>query len=78
MDDAVGAKTLSVMKSNLPDAVVWNPWVDKSAATGDLGDEEYTRFLCVEAAAIGTPVTLPPGETWDCFQILDVCKDPTP
>ncbi|EEH55617.1 uncharacterized protein MICPUCDRAFT_18576 [Micromonas pusilla CCMP1545] len=78
VDDAVGAKTMSVMKSNLPDAVVWNPWVDKSAATGDLGDEEYTRFLCVEAAAIGTPVTLPPGETWDCFQILDVCKDPTP
>ena len=35
---------------------VWNPWVAKSAAMGDFGDEEYTGMVCVEAAAIAAPV----------------------
>ena len=39
-------------------AVVWNPWVDKSRDTGDLGDEDYKEMVCVEAAAIDTPVVV--------------------
>ena len=36
-----GSSTLEVHKVNFPDAVVWNPWIDKSKSMGDFGDEEY-------------------------------------
>lgn len=39
--DSGSGSTVSVHKHNFPDAVVWNPWVDKSKAMGDFGDEEY-------------------------------------
>lgn len=40
VDRGSGAE-VCVHKANFPDAVVWNPWVDKSQAMGDFGDEEY-------------------------------------
>jgi D-hexose-6-phosphate mutarotase len=39
--DKGSGSTIQVHKHNFPDAVVWNPWVDKSKAMGDFGDEEY-------------------------------------
>jgi hypothetical protein len=39
--DAGSGTSVCVTKAGFPDAVVWNPWVDKSAAMGDFGDEEY-------------------------------------
>jgi len=59
-----GRRTFSIQQTNLPDAVVWNPWVDKSAAMADFGDEEYEGMVCVESASCGRPVEVGPGETW--------------
>ena len=72
--DEANNRTIQIKKTNLPDAVVWNPWVDKCKATSDLGDSDYEKFLCVEAAAIQNPVKLAPGETWVCSQVLRVSK----
>lgn len=74
-DDA-NDRSIVVQKNNLPDAVVWNPWVDKCAKTGDLGDGDYKSFLCVEAAATSTPVVVRPGAEWTCGQVLRVVKTP--
>lgn len=42
--------------------VVWNPWIEKSAKLGDLGDSGYLRMLCVESAnAAENVVTIPAG-----------------
>lgn len=30
----------------------------------DLGDNEYKRMLCIEAAAVENPIFLKPGEEW--------------
>ena len=74
VDDVAGSRPVRITKKNLPDAVVWNPWIEKSKATGDLGDEDYKQFVCVEAAAIERPVVLPAGETWECEQVLESVK----
>jgi len=50
--------------SELPDAVVWNPWVEKSQKMADFGDDEYLRMTCVEVGAIAQPVSLAQGEVW--------------
>jgi glucose-6-phosphate 1-epimerase len=52
--------------------VVWNPGPDKAAAMNDLPDDDWLRLLCVEAAAIGTPITLAPGQEWVARQGFEV------
>jgi glucose-6-phosphate 1-epimerase len=39
--DAGSGRRVCVHKAAFPDAVVWNPWVGKSQAMADFGDEEY-------------------------------------
>lgn len=46
------------------DVVVWNPWVERSAAISDLPDDAFRCMLCVEAAAAREPVHLAAGESW--------------
>jgi glucose-6-phosphate 1-epimerase len=53
------------------DAVVWNPGPEKAAALVDLPDEGYRQMLCVEAAAIGTPVSLAAGAEWVARQSIE-------
>ncbi|CAN1811273.1 Putative glucose-6-phosphate 1-epimerase [Linum perenne] len=57
-------RTFVLRKDGLPDAVVWNPWDKKAKSIADLGDEDYKRMLCVEAAAVEKPITLKSGEEW--------------
>ncbi|XP_054783310.1 putative glucose-6-phosphate 1-epimerase isoform X2 [Prosopis cineraria] len=57
-------RTYVVKKDGLPDAVVWNPWDKKSKAMPDLGDKDYLRMICVQAACVEKPITLKPGEEW--------------
>ena len=39
--DKQAGKAISIHKTNFPDAVVWNPWVEKAKGMADFGDEEY-------------------------------------
>ena len=52
---ATGRHDIVIEKTNLPDVVVWNPWVDKSRRMNDFGDDEYLRMLCVETGLIAAP-----------------------
>jgi len=57
-----GDRTVTVARDGSASAVVWNPWVAKSAAMSDFGDDEWTGMLCVETAnAKADAVTLEPG-----------------
>jgi glucose-6-phosphate 1-epimerase len=42
-------------------AVVWNPWIEQSAAMGDFGDEEYRKMICVETTNAGPDQVTVPG-----------------
>lgn len=46
-DAALGRKIL-IGSSNSNTTVVWNPWADVAASMGDLEDDDYKRFVCVE------------------------------
>jgi glucose-6-phosphate 1-epimerase len=63
-------RSLEIEQVGFADTVVWNPWVDRAAALPDLPDADFRRFVCVEAAQIGRPVQLAPGEEWTGRQSL--------
>ena len=78
---SVGAGTLTlstsmgrtlIKREGFDDVVVWNPGPAKAAAMADLPDDGWLQLLCVEAAAVGTPVTLSPGQEWVARQSFEV------
>jgi glucose-6-phosphate 1-epimerase len=51
-----------IAKSGSRSCVVWNPWIDKGAKLGDLGEEGHHHMLCVETTnAWDDSMTLAPG-----------------
>lgn len=63
---------MTITREGFDDVVVWNPGPTKAAAMTDLPDDDWLRLLCVEAAAIGTPITLAPGQDWVARQGFEV------
>jgi D-hexose-6-phosphate mutarotase len=63
IEDGKLHRTIRVEKTGSNSTVVWNPWVTKSKAMADFGDEEYHRMVCVESGNVGqNQVALAPGE----------------
>lgn len=62
LSTAMGRMTIE--QEGFTDAVVWNPGPEKAAGLADLPDAGWLDMLCVEAASIGRPVRLAPGEDW--------------
>jgi glucose-6-phosphate 1-epimerase len=61
VDESLGRK-MEISKRGSGTTTVWNPWVDRARELGDLPDEDYKEFVCVEPANAGpTVVTVPPG-----------------
>lgn len=70
--DQADGRTIVVRKRGFPDAVVWNPWADKARGMDDLGEDQFPRFVCVEAARVASPVRLEPGARWRAGQEIAV------
>merc|ERR1712174_52016 len=62
--DPIGKKVVTIEKFNLPDIVVWNPWVEKAKRLSDFGDNEYKEMICVETGHIKPAIRLAPGTVW--------------
>lgn len=64
LEDPVKKRTILVEKEASPSTVVWNPWIEKAAALGDLPNEDYLAFACIEAAITNDrAVAIGKGET---------------
>jgi glucose-6-phosphate 1-epimerase len=63
-------RVTEVHKQGFADCVVWNPWAEKCAQLKDMPAQGYLHMLCIEAAQIGLPVQLGPGESWQGGQTL--------
>lgn len=58
-------RRIVVAKEGSNSTVVWNPWSEKGAAFGDLGDEGYRHMLCVETCnAADDTITVEPGQRY--------------
>ncbi len=54
-------RRIRVEKTGSRSTVVWNPWVAKSRAMPDFGDDEWPGMICIETAnAADDAVTVPP------------------
>lgn len=68
-------RTIRVEKCGSRSTVVWNPWIAKSRAMADFGDNEFHRMVCVECANIFDDVrTVAPGEMTVMTQKISVEK----
>ena len=58
-----GNRQLTIESEGSASAVVWNPWIDKTARLGDMGGPNAWRHMvCIETANAGDDVrTLAPG-----------------
>ncbi len=64
LDDPVLDRRLVISTEGSANVVVWNPWAEKAAEVPDIGDDDWTGFLCVEGAnAFENAVTVEPGES---------------
>lgn len=61
---------LVIKKVNMPDAVVWNPYIEKTAALSDMPDDDWKNFICIEPGRIRQPAVVNAGETWTCSLTL--------
>jgi D-hexose-6-phosphate mutarotase len=53
-----------ISKDGSGTTVVWNPWADNARTLSDLGDDEWTRMVCVEVSNVRESVVrLAPGES---------------
>jgi glucose-6-phosphate 1-epimerase len=52
--------------------VVWNPAQDLCQRLVDMPEDGWRHMLCVEAAQVFEPITLPAGERWEGWQQLTV------
>jgi len=66
-------RRIRLAKANSLTTVVWNPWREKASEMRDLGNDEWARFLCVEASNIlDDAVNLAPGQEHRITAILTV------
>lgn len=68
-----GPQRLQIEQSpSLAHTVVWNPGAEKGATLVDLPADGYRQMLCVEAAQVMQPITLPAWGVWQGWQRLSL------
>jgi D-hexose-6-phosphate mutarotase len=73
IEDPGFGRRVRIAKEGSNSAVVWNPWVEKSARMPDFGDDEYPGMVCVETTnARGDEVELEAGASHCLKAIISV------
>ncbi|KAH8816548.1 putative glucose-6-phosphate 1-epimerase [Xylogone sp. PMI_703] len=66
-----GKPTYTVVRDNLNEVVVWNPWENVANEMGDFGPADgWKNMICVEAGAVSGWQKLEPGETFEGGQFI--------
>ena len=60
--DRVLQRRVTVAKENSRTTVIWNPWSEKAKTISDLGDDQWTKMLCIETSnVLGYAAEVAPG-----------------
>ncbi|KAI9708613.1 MAG: hypothetical protein M1820_003831 [Bogoriella megaspora] len=60
-----------IVRDNLEDTTIWNPWKEKAAGMGDFEPKDgYTKLICVEVGSVNGWQKLEGGETFEGGQII--------
>ncbi|KAF4468669.1 hypothetical protein FALBO_4448, partial [Fusarium albosuccineum] len=66
-----GKPRFSIVRDNLDQVVVWNPWVDKAAATKDFAPKDgWKNMLCVEPGTVKGWQKLEKGDAFEAAQTI--------
>jgi glucose-6-phosphate 1-epimerase len=66
-----GKQVFSLVRDNLDDVVVWNPWNEKAASMADFGPKDgWKNMICVEAGAVNGWQRLEPGDAFEGAQTI--------
>jgi len=66
-----GKKVFEIVRDNLENVVVWNPWTEKAKSMGDFEPKDgFRQMICVEAGQVGGWQKLEAGETFEGSQII--------
>ena len=69
-----GVQIHTLKRYNLPDTVVWNPWIEKSQGMADFEPKTgYQQMICIEPGHVHDFISLAPGKKWNAYQLL--CKE---
>jgi D-hexose-6-phosphate mutarotase len=64
LEDPSKSRKITITKEGSRSTVVWNPWIAKSKAMPDFGDDEWPQMICIETCNVGPDaVQVAPGET---------------
>lgn len=66
-----GKPRFDIIRDNLQDMVVWNPWVERAKGIPDFSpDSDYMRMICVETGAVNGWQKLEKGEVFEAGQTM--------
>jgi len=66
-----GTPRFDVVRDNLVDTVIWNPWIEKAKGMGDFEPKDgYKQMICVEVGAVNGWQKLDGGESWEGGQLI--------
>lgn len=66
-----GKARFRIVRDNLDDVVVWNPWADKAASMADFApDDGYKNMVCVEAGSVKGWQKLDKGDAFEGAQTI--------
>jgi D-hexose-6-phosphate mutarotase len=67
-----GRRRLRLVKSNMPDWVLWNTGAENGSNIKDLAEGEYKGYVCVEPTFASSPICVAPGAVWAAFHEAEV------
>lgn len=56
-------RQITIESPDCPDAVLWNPWIDKAARLNDMDDAAWQEFVCLESGHIQNWLELKPKQS---------------
>jgi glucose-6-phosphate 1-epimerase len=68
-----GKASLTIVRDNMADVVVWNPWEEGAKGMGDFEPKDgWKNMICVEAGSVRSWTKLEKGDVWEVGQTMTV------